>query len=37
MNQLVVIIILAAGGLLIYSAVRDERPADVVRRVFGNA
>jgi hypothetical protein len=35
MNQLVIIIIAAVGILLIYAAVKNERPQDIVMRAFG--
>lgn len=35
MNQLVIILIIAAGILLIYAAVQGRKPQDIVMQVFG--
>ncbi len=35
MNELAIIVLLAIGILLIYAAVKDEKPQDIVKSVFG--
>lgn len=34
-NDLVIIIMIAAGAVLIYAAIKNETPADVVRNALG--